>query len=213
MRPVRSAGRKKTADFGGDAFDLGGGKLREHGKREYAGGGSFGDWKAARAIAERAVSVLEMKGDGIMNTRADAGGGEVLLKRVAVLHLDNVEVKDMAGGFARVRECDSGRRAEYLVVRACGVVAKTVPFGEIAKLDGEDSGLEGVKPAVVAFDGVVVLFRLTVVPKHTYPRGDGFRTRGDGTRFSARAEILPWVEAESCGVAEGAGGNPAIERF
>ena len=112
MRPVRSAGGKEAADFRGDAFDLRGGELREHGQRKYAGGSSFGDRKTARTITERAVSVLEMKRDGIVNRSADAGSGEVLLERVALLDLDYVEVKDMAGRFARVRQCDSGCPAE-----------------------------------------------------------------------------------------------------
>src|SRR5579885_367289 len=154
-----------------------------------------------------------MKGDGIVNSSADAGGGKVHLKRVAVLHLNNVEVKDMAGGFARVRECDSGCRAKEPVVGACSVVAKTVPFGEIPKLGGKDSCLEGVEPAVVAFDGVVILFCLTVVAKHTDLRGNGFRTRRNGARIAARAEIFAGIEAEGCRVAEGTGGNPAVECF
>src|SRR5215475_6126242 len=77
--------------------------------------------------------------------------------------------------------------------------AKLVPACQMTKFYGKEAGLNGVKPAVITFYIVVILFRLSVITNHFHARRHGFVVGGDGSGFAACSEVFPRIEAKSGG--------------
>src|SRR4051812_34562684 len=65
----------------------------------------------------------------------------------------------------------------------------------------ENSRLNGVQAAVVAFHLVVVLLRLAVITEHSNFTGDGLVIRGHSARFATGAKIFPWIKTKGCSLA------------
>ncbi len=67
-----------------------------------------------------------------------------------------------------------------------------------------------VQPAVVAFDIVIVLFRLAVIAKHAHALGHRFVIGSDGAAFATSPEILAWIEAKGGREADRSSFSPAF---
>ena len=96
---------------------------------------------------------------------------------------------------------------EELVVAGGVVAALLVPPGEVAELDLEDGGLDGVEAGVPADLVVVVAAAHAVGAEDAGVVVDGGGGGGDEAGVAHGAEIFGGVEAEGGGVAEGAGGS------
>src|SRR5690349_22895158 len=95
-----------------------------------------------------------------------------------------------------VRRRDAAaRRAQQRVVLTGALAALLVPAREVAQLDGQDAGLDGVETAVGADELVDVLPRLTVVAHHAAITRQLLVIRGDRAGFAAGAEVLARIEA------------------
>ena len=96
---------------------------------------------------------------------------------------------------------------EELVVASGVVAALLVPPGEVAEFDLEDGGLDGVEAGVPADLVVIVAAAHAVGAEDAGVVVDGGGGGGDEAGVAHGAEIFCGVEAEGCGVAEGAGGG------
>ncbi len=94
------SGRQLTTGEGADGFrdahDLGIGQLGKHREREDARGLTFGYGEAARAVAERTVSGLEVDGHRIVDAGLNIRRAQMFLQRIARDQLHNVEMIDVA---------------------------------------------------------------------------------------------------------------------
>src|SRR6185503_16027908 len=112
---------------------------------------------------------------------------------------DDVEVIDRVARRGFVGKGDRpglAQRREQRVVALGGRAPLRGPRIQVAKLDAEERGLQRIEPAVVAFELMVVLLRLSVVTDHADVFRDGFIVGGHRTRFTAGAEVLARVKAE-----------------
>src|SRR5580692_6113256 len=81
----------------------------------------------------------------------------------------------------------------------------------MAELYMQKSCLHRIQTAIVAFDVVVVFLGLAVIPQHADLCRNGWIVSRGSPRFPACTEILPWVEAECCGPADGSSLDPAVQ--
>src|ERR1700730_6973611 len=80
----------------------------------------------------------------------------------------------------------------------------------MTKFDREKTGLHGVEAAVVAFDIVVILFRLAMLAQHAHLTSHFFVIGGSCAAFSAGSKILTRVETERADMPHGTCFSPAI---
>lgn len=66
-------------------------------QREDMGCRLFADWEITSAVAKAFVSILHVKGNGIMHSRADTTRTEVLLELFPILDPDDIKVKNSFG--------------------------------------------------------------------------------------------------------------------
>src|SRR5713101_5398526 len=99
---------------------------------------------------------------------------------------------------------------EELVVVACALPALLVPLRQMTKLHEQEPRLDGVEAAVVPFEIVEVLPRLTVVPQHPAAPRQLIVVRGDRAGFAAGPQVLAGIEAERGGVPHRSGPAPAV---
>jgi hypothetical protein len=93
------------------------------------------------------------------------------------------------------------------VVEAGEFAAAGVSGGEVAELDGEDGGLEGVEAGVPADFVVEVTLAHAVGAEHGGALGEVGVAGGDETGVTEGGEVLGRVEAEGGDVSEGSGGD------
>src|SRR6266478_1512397 len=91
--------------------------------------------------------------------------------------------------------------------------SRFIPLGQMGKFDREPASLDRIQSTVVTFDIVVILLGLAVVAYHLHAFCHRFVIGGDGPGFSARAQILPRIEAKSCRFAHGTSTPPGILFF
>src|ERR1051326_5164493 len=102
--------------------------------------------EAALAIAEPLVSRLQMQRDGVVNSGADLGRVKMLLQCVARGNTNNIQMINGAAVRCRVRPNHAIDVAQQLVIKVSRNSALLVPVRQVAKLDGEHTGLQGIEP-------------------------------------------------------------------
>ena len=134
------------------------GELGEHREGDHLGGGLLGDRQVTRTEAQRLVGLREVKRDRVVDARSDAGGGQILLESVTVRDPHHVEMVDRSRPRRLIGKGEgSVGTGEELVVAACPLPALLVPHRQITKLHLQDTRLDGIEPAIVPLNVVVVL--------------------------------------------------------
>ena len=151
-----------------------------------------------------------MKRHGIVNSRLDLCLGKVFLKPLAILQSDHIQVVDRARPIRLVRSDNTVNRGEHLVVSLRGLPALAIPVRQVAQLDTQHSGLDGIEPTIVPFEIMVILFRLAVVAQHADFARNFFIVRCHRSSFSAGAQILSWIKTEGGRVAHRSSFLPSI---
>src|SRR5213593_1461143 len=138
-----------------------------------------------------------MDRNGVVNTRADAGGGQVPLQLVTVRCTNDIEVIDRIGPGRLTGEPNAvGQWREQLVVALGALTALFVPTRQMLEFDTQDPRLNCVESPVVALDDVMVLPGLAVVPQPSYFTCERLVVRGHRTGFAAGSQILARIETE-----------------
>jgi hypothetical protein len=132
---------EKSGNPLGDPLLLLRGQLREHGHGDNLGSNSLGNGEVAGFVAEGGVGRLQVQRDRVVDAGSDAGGVEVADEAV-----DASEQPAVLGGT---------------------LAALGVPAVEVAQFDAQNRSLDGIQPAVVALDLVVVLAALAVVAQQS----------------------------------------------
>src|SRR2546427_3230448 len=121
----------------------------EHRQREDLVRGFLRRRKISPLPAQQGVRGLEVNRNGIMNARADAGFGQVLLQLIAVWCTNDVEVVHRFGPGRLIRDRDpSGRRREQFIVTFGALAALFVPACQMLELDTQNPRLDGVEPGI-----------------------------------------------------------------
>src|SRR6266404_8180451 len=84
------------------------------------------------------------------------------------------------------------------------------PARQMLQLDAQEGALNGIQPSVVAFDIVVILARLAMIPQHSRGAGQLVVVRRDGASLAARSQILAGIKTERGGPPHRAGAAPAL---
>src|SRR5437762_2880265 len=84
-----------------------------------------------------------------------------------------------------------------------------IPLREVAELYREPSCLNRIKPPIVTFDLVIILFRLAVVTDHLHPSRKAFVIGRNRTALATGTKVFPGIETESGRQAEGPSFFPA----
>src|SRR2546427_8434143 len=132
-----------------DSMLILGAQTGEHRQRENLVRGFLRHRKISPLPAQQGVRGLEVNRNGIMNGRADAGFGQVLLQLIAVWCTNDVEVVHRFGPGRLIRDRDpSGRRREQFIVTFGALAALFVPACQMLELDTQNPRLDGVEPGI-----------------------------------------------------------------
>ena len=146
-------------------------------------GGRLGDGKIARLVAQGSETRLKVERYRVVDFGADLAGGQKISERVAEGggNADDELVVDVIITFSLARQADQVGEAEVveeLLVASGGLAAIVRPRFEVAQLDAEDGGLEGVEPRVetdFTDDGIWAPFSWTrTVARRRRSRAPGF---------------------------------------
>ncbi len=221
-RPRRAILLEEAADGVDDGLLFVVAEFGVDGEGEDFGGGALGFGEVAGAVAKVAESVLLVQAERVVDLAADVLAGEVGAEFVAAGGADDVLVEDVLGAWVRVREHDAvgdgfggfgrclhsdARREEELVVAGGEGASLLVPGGQIAEFDLEDGGLEGVETGVPADFVVIVAAGHAVGAQGAGVLVELRGARGEEAGVAESGEVFGGIEAESSGVAEGAGGS------
>src|ERR1700722_1233998 len=98
-----------------------------------------------------------------------------------------------------MRRYDGIGRAQQATVFCGPLAALRIPLGKMSKFHMQETRLKCIQAAVVPFDIVIVLLRLSVVSENLHFVGQGLVIGRGRSSFSASAEILAWIKTERCG--------------
>src|SRR5207249_10343500 len=131
-----------------------------------------------------------MEGDRVVDPCCDACGGQVLLEPLTLRNPHYVEMVDRPRPRRYVRKDDRPLGVgEELVVAACTLPALLVPLRQMVKLHPQDASLDGVEPAVVPLDVVMILSHLAVVAQHPDSFGERPSVGRNCSRLAAGAQV------------------------
>src|ERR1700674_275269 len=99
---------------------------------------------------------------------------------------------------------------KQLMVAVGKITPRFMPFGKVAKFHREPSRLNGVQPTIVAFDIVVILFRLAVVADHLHPLRHSLIVCRDSSALATGSQILAGIKTESSRLPHRTGTLPGI---
>ena len=148
----------KAHHFTDDTHLLIGTQIGEHGQRNDLRRHRFRDREVSRFVSQRLIRILEMKRHRIVDSRADVHLPQMFHQTGAVLHTDHVQVINAGRPFRFERRKIGGIGIDEKVLITCGGgAAVLIPVRQTTEFDLQESGLNGVQPAIEAFDLVVIL--------------------------------------------------------
>ena len=189
-------------DFG-DADDLGVGQLGEDGEAEAFAGRFFGDGEVTLFVAEAGVALLEVQGNGVVQSTADFVGFEVLFEVITARVTDDVEVVAAFGACGFNRELQRGVGKKFVVAMS-DTAATLCPSVEVFEFDSENAALNAFHAVIVADFVVVIADGGAVFAQGSSAGGLGGVVHDERTAFATCAKVLAGIEAESGHEAEGA---------
>src|SRR5260370_9467800 len=142
-----------------------------------------------------------MEGRWIVNTGANIRFGQVFLQAFAVSNANSVEVENSAYPIRTIGADHLLHRRQQIVISLGGSLPAGVPLGKVSQFGCQNSRLDRIQAAVIAFDIVIILASLAVVAQHAHLAREYFVIGRDRTCLAARSQILSRVEAKSSGSA------------
>src|SRR5579859_4609870 len=133
------------------------------------------------------------------------------LELIAISGANYIQVIYGPGSWRFVRGGDKfGLGSKEFVVAMRILATLPVSIGQEFEFGLQDPRLERVEPPVVSFDLMAILVRLPMVAQHPNLLGKRCIIGSHCACFSACAQVLTRIEAESCSMAHGADTPPPI---
>src|SRR5580692_10894085 len=114
-----------------------------------------------------------------------------------MLHSHNEQVMNSPAPLTLARQCDSILAGELFLITGGSSPALLRPLWEVLQLYSQNAGLDRVQAAIVAFNIMIIFLRLTVIAKPSDFLSQIRIVGGDRAGFSAGAQILTGIKAES----------------
>src|SRR5437868_4163637 len=158
--------------------------------------GLFGDRERSRGTMQMLVGDLLMQRQRIVEPRGNPPALQELAHALALGHANDEEVVNR-NTLRRLRNYPDLRDPrQTLAITNSDTTASAIPLLEVAQLDSQQRGLEGIETPVVALDVMVVLLRLPMLAQLAHEVEPTGVVRSDRSRLAARTQVLPRVERE-----------------
>ena len=185
--------------------------MRPYGQAENGIRELFGDGEERECVSG-GIGAGEVGGDGIVDQRADTGGGQFFLEVVALRSPHDEEVPDGVGPLGNGGESYAGDTGQAFKVLPGDDLAPGIPFIELAEFDAEKSGLEFINAGVETGEVVLVLDACAVVAQGSHFFGQIMVIGGDRAGVAERAEVFTGVETGRGGVPQATGFASMVQR-
>src|SRR6266850_4912735 len=102
------------------------------------------------------------------------------------------------------------RTGKECVVVMGDISTLSIPLLQMPELSPQKTGLDGIKPAIIAFNVVKIFFRLAVITQQPASLSQLFIIGCNTAGLSACAQVLAWIKAECRRMAHGPSLAPTV---